>query len=111
MWLIVFRVVQGVGGAMIFANSTAILTDAFPADQRRMALGINNVAAVAGSFLGLVIGGLLAEWDWRAVFWVSVPIAIVGTVWGQTVSISFTGTEDVTLQTSFLIDDTALTVS
>jgi MFS family permease len=82
MWLIVFQVVQGVGGAMIFANSTAILTDAFPADQRGMALGINNVAAVAGSFLGLVIGGLLAEWDWHAVFWVSVPIAIVGTIWG-----------------------------
>ena len=82
MWLIVFRVVQGVGGAMIFANSAAILTDAFPAHQRGMALGINNVAAVAGSFLGLVIGGLLSEWDWRAVFWVSVPIAIVGTVWG-----------------------------
>ena len=82
MWLIVFRVVQGVGGAMIFANSTAILTDAFPAHQRGMALGINNVAAVAGSFLGLVIGGLLSEWDWRAVFWVSVPIAILGTVWG-----------------------------
>ncbi|HEX5089316.1 MAG TPA: MFS transporter [Nocardioides sp.] len=82
MWLIVFRVVQGVGGAMIFANSTAILTDAFPADQRGMALGINNVAAVAGSFIGLVVGGLLSEWDWRAVFWVSVPIAILGTVWG-----------------------------
>jgi len=82
MWLIVFRVVQGVGGAMIFANSTAILTDAFPSDQRGTALGINNVAAVAGSFLGLVIGGVLAEWDWRAVFWVSVPIAIAGTVWG-----------------------------
>jgi MFS family permease len=82
MWLIAGRVVQGVGGAMIFANSAAILTDAFPAHQRGMALGINNVAAVAGSFLGLVIGGLLAQWDWRAVFWVSVPIAIVGTVWG-----------------------------
>jgi MFS family permease len=82
MWLIVGRVIQGVGGAMIFANSTAILTDAFPSHQRGMALGINNVAAVAGSFLGLVIGGLLAEWDWRAVFWVSVPIAIAGTVWG-----------------------------
>jgi MFS family permease len=82
MWLIVLRVVQGIGGAMIFANSTAILTDAFPSHQRGMALGINNVAAVAGSFLGLVIGGLLSEWDWRAVFWVSVPIAIAGTVWG-----------------------------
>ncbi len=63
--------VQGVGGAMLFANSTAILTDAFPADQRGMALGINQVAAIAGTFLGLIIGGLLAEWDWRAVFWVS----------------------------------------
>jgi len=82
LWLIGFRVVQGVGGAMIFANSTAILTDAFPADQRGMALGINNVAAVAGSFIGLVLGGLLSEWDWRAIFWVSVPIAVVGTVWG-----------------------------
>src|SRR4051794_13164553 len=81
MWLIVGRIVQGVGGAMLFANSTAILTDAFPVHQRGMALGINNVAAVAGSFVGLVIGGLLSEWDWRAVFWVSVPIAIAGTVW------------------------------
>ena len=82
MWLIVGRVVQGVGGAMLFANSAAILTDAFPARERGMALGINNVAAVAGSFLGLVIGGLLSEWHWRAVFWVSVPIGIIGTIWG-----------------------------
>ena len=82
MWLIVMRIGQGVGGAMLFANSTAILTDAFPADQRGMALGINQVAAIAGSFLGLIIGGLLSEWHWRAVFWVSVPIGIIGTVWG-----------------------------
>ncbi len=82
MWLIVMRIGQGVGGAMLFANSTAILTDAFPTHQRGMALGINQVAAIAGSFLGLIIGGLLAEWDWRAVFWVSVPIGILGTVWG-----------------------------
>jgi MFS family permease len=82
MWLIVMRIGQGVGGAMLFANSTAILTDAFPAEQRGMALGINQVAAIAGSFLGLIIGGLLSEWDWRAVFWVSVPIGILGTVWG-----------------------------
>jgi len=67
---------------MLFANSTAILTDAFPAHQRGMALGINQVAAIAGSFLGLIIGGLLSEWHWRAVFWVSVPIGILGTVWG-----------------------------
>src|SRR4051812_24354870 len=82
MWLIVMRIGQGVGGAMLFANSTAILTDAFPAEQRGMALGINQVSAIAGSFLGLVVGGLLSEWHWRAVFWVSVPIGILGTVWG-----------------------------
>jgi MFS family permease len=81
MWLILWRVVQAIGGAMLFANSTAILTDAFPANQRGMALGINQVAAIAGSFIGLVLGGVLAEWDWRAVFWVSVPIGILGTIW------------------------------
>ncbi|WP_433734763.1 MFS transporter [Nocardia sp. CA-129566] len=81
MWIIVWRVAQGVGGAMLMANSTAILTDAFPAKQRGTALGINMVAAVAGSFLGLIIGGVLSEWDWRAVFWVSVPIGILGAIW------------------------------
>jgi MFS family permease len=81
LWLIGWRVVQGVGGAMLMANSTAILTDAFGANERGMALGINQVAALAGSFLGLVAGGLLSEWDWRAVFLVSVPIGIVGTIW------------------------------
>jgi len=81
LWLIGWRVVQAVGGAMVFANSTAILTDAFPARQRGMALGINQVAAIAGSFIGLVLGGVLAEWDWRAVFWVSVPLGVFGTIW------------------------------
>ncbi|MGO4616297.1 MFS transporter [Nocardia sp. 2YAB30] len=81
MWIIVWRIVQGVGGAMLMANSSAILTDAFPSNQRGTALGINMVAAVAGSFLGLLIGGVLSEWDWRAVFWVSVPIGILGAVW------------------------------
>ncbi|RJO72052.1 MFS transporter [Nocardia panacis] len=81
MWIIVWRVLQGIGGAMLTANSAAILTDAFPAKQRGTALGINMVAAVAGSFLGLLIGGVLSEWDWRAVFWVSVPIAVLGTIW------------------------------
>ncbi len=81
MWLIAWRVVQGVGGAMLFANSTAILTDAFPADRRGMALGVNQVAAIAGSFIGLLAGGLLAVVDWRAVFIVSVPIGILGTIW------------------------------
>ena len=81
LWLIIWRLVQGVGAAMLFANSTAILTDAFPVERRGMALGINQVAAIAGSFIGLILGGLLSEWDWRAVFFVSVPIGIVGTIW------------------------------
>lgn len=81
VWLIAWRVVQGVGGAMLMASSSAILTDAFPANQRGMALGTNMVAAVAGSFLGLLIGGFLSEWHWKAVFWVGVPIGILGTIW------------------------------
>ncbi|GII57380.1 MFS transporter [Planotetraspora thailandica] len=81
LWLIGWRLVQGVGGAMLFSNSTAILTDAFPTEQRGTALGVNQVAAIAGSFLGLIIGGLLAEWDWRVVFLVSVPIGLAGTIW------------------------------
>src|SRR6478736_1049963 len=81
LWLIGWRVIQGVGGAMLMASSSAILTDAFPANQRGMALGVNMVAAVAGSFLGLLIGGFLSEWHWKATFWVGVPIGIVGTIW------------------------------
>jgi MFS family permease len=81
LWLIGMRVVQGVGGAMLFANSSAIITDAFPAHQRGLALGINGVAAIAGSFLGLILGGLLAPIAWRLVFVVSVPIGVFGTVW------------------------------
>ncbi len=81
LWLIGWRVVQAVGGAMLMANSAAIITDAFPARQRGMALGVNMVAAIAGSFVGLVLGGLLAEWNWRSIFWVNVPIGVIGTVW------------------------------
>ncbi|MBV9091575.1 MAG: MFS transporter [Mycobacteriaceae bacterium] len=81
LWLIGWRVIQGVGGAMLMASSAAILTDAFPARQRGMALGVNQVAAVAGSFLGLLIGGVLSQWDWRAIFWVGVPIGVLGTIW------------------------------
>ena len=81
MWLIGWRVVQGVGGAMLMATASAVLTDAFPATQRGMALGVNMVAAVAGSFLGLLIGGVLAEIHWQAIFWVGVPLGIVGTIW------------------------------
>jgi MFS family permease len=81
LWLIGWRAVQAVGGSMLIANSAAILTDAFPAHQRGMALGINQVAGISGQFIGLLLGGLLAAWDWRAVFWVNVPIGLAGTIW------------------------------
>ncbi|HEX3490380.1 MAG TPA: MFS transporter [Streptosporangiaceae bacterium] len=81
LWLIGWRVLQAVGGSMLMANSAAILTDAFPAEQRGFALGTNQVAGLAGMFVGLVAGGLLAAIDWRAVFWVNVPVGIYGTIW------------------------------
>ncbi|WP_130294779.1 MFS transporter [Pseudonocardia sediminis] len=81
LWLIGWRIVQGIGGAFLMANSSAILTDAFPQRQRGLALGINGVAAIAGSFFGLVIGGLLGPIDWKLVFLVSVPFGLFGTVW------------------------------
>jgi MFS family permease len=81
LWLILMRVGQGVGGALLFANSSAILTDAFPQDQRGLALGVNSIAAIAGSFIGLVLGGVLAPVSWRLVFLVSVPIGLFATVW------------------------------
>jgi MFS family permease len=81
LWLILWRGVQALGGSMLSANSVAILTDAFPLTQRAMALGFNQVAALSGSFIGLVLGGVLSAWDWRAVFWVNVPVGIFGTVW------------------------------
>jgi len=82
MWLVIWRLVQGVGGAMLFANSSAIIADAFPATQRGLAIGVNQVAAIGGSFIGLILGGLLSIGDWRLVFWVSVPFGIIGTIWG-----------------------------
>ena len=81
LWLILMRVGQGVGGALLFANSSAILTDAFPPDQRGFALGVNSIAAIAGSFIGLVLGGVLAPISWRLIFLVSVPIGVFATVW------------------------------
>ena len=80
--LIVLRMVQAIGGAMVMSSSAALLTDAFPADQRGFALGINMIAGMAGSFLGIVVGGVLAAISWRWIFLINVPIGIVGTVWG-----------------------------
>src|SRR5271167_1309489 len=82
IWLIVMRIFQGVGAAMLMANSAAILTDAFPAGERGMALGINQAAAFSGSFIGLVLGGVLAPINWRLIFLVSVPVGLLGTVLG-----------------------------
>jgi MFS family permease len=79
--LIIFRLIQGVGSGFLFANSTAIITDAFPADQRGLAMGINQIAAILGSVIGLILGGILAYFSWRLVFLVSVPVGIVGTIW------------------------------
>jgi EmrB/QacA subfamily drug resistance transporter len=81
LYLIIMRIVQGIGGALLMANSTAILTDAFPQNQRGLALGINSIAAIGGSFTGLLVGGLLADVHWRLVFWVSVPFGLIGTIW------------------------------
>src|SRR6201996_8955344 len=82
IWLIVLRLFQGVGAAMLMANSGAILTDAFPANQRGMAMGVNQAAAFSGTFIGLVLGGVLAPINWRLIFLVSVPIGLFATIWG-----------------------------
>jgi MFS family permease len=81
MYLIIFRIVQGIGGACLLANAAAIITDAFPSHQRGMALGINNIVGVSGMFIGLVLGGVLAAVNWRLVFLISVPVGVFGTVW------------------------------
>jgi len=98
IWLIVMRVGQGVGGAMLFANSSAIITDAFPAHQRGLGLGINNVAAIAGSFVGLVLGGLLAPVEWHLVFLISVPFGVLGTAF------AYVKLEDLGIRTPAKID-------
>jgi MFS family permease len=81
LWLVIMRVFQGVGAALLIANSSAIITDAFPEDERGLALGINQVAGISGSFIGLILGGVLAPIEWRLIFLVSVPIGLFGTVW------------------------------
>jgi MFS family permease len=98
LWLIGFRVIQAIGGSMLMANSPAILTDAFPPDQRGTAMGINQVAGISGQFIGLILGGLLAAVDWRLVFIVSVPIGLGGTIW------SYLSLKEVGLRTPARID-------
>jgi MFS family permease len=81
MYLVLMRVVQGVGAAFLVGTSPAILTDAFPPHQRGLALGLNSVAGISGAFIGLVLGGILAPINWRLIFLISVPIGLFGTVW------------------------------
>ncbi|WP_138442905.1 MFS transporter [Sinomonas susongensis] len=83
VWLIAMRILQGVGGALLMANSSAIITDAFPVNQRGLGLGLNQVAGIAGSFLGLILGGVLGPLEWHFVFLVSVPVGLFGTVWAS----------------------------
>jgi MFS family permease len=98
LWLIGFRVIQAVGGSMLMANSPAILTDAFPSNQRGTAMGINQVAGISGQFIGLILGGVLAAVDWRLVFIVSVPIGVGGTIW------SYLSLKEVGIRTPAKID-------
>jgi len=79
--IIIFRLIQAVGGAFLMANSTAIITDAFPPNQRGLAMGINMIAGTTGTFIGLLAGGILAAINWRYVFLVSVPFSVGGTIW------------------------------
>ena len=79
--LIAFRIVQAIGGSFLFANSAAIITDSFPANERGKAMGINQISALAGSLVGLILGGILSIYNWRFVFLVSVPVGVLGTVW------------------------------
>jgi MFS family permease len=79
--IIVFRIIQAVGSALFASNGAAILTDAFPSNERGKAQGINVTAAIAGNFIGLVLGGVLAVFNWRYVFLVSVPFGLIGTIW------------------------------
>lgn len=81
IWLVVMRLFQGVGASFLIANSTAILTDAFPEHQRGMAIGINQIAGISGTFIGLILGGLLGPIQWRLIFIISVPIGIFGSIW------------------------------
>ncbi len=79
--LIIFRMVQAVGGGFLMTNSTAMLTDAFPSNERGKALGINQISFISGNLIGLIVGGLLAGYDWHLVFIVNIPFAVAGSLW------------------------------
>jgi EmrB/QacA subfamily drug resistance transporter len=80
--MVVYRMIQGVGGALLFTNSAAIVTDAFRKGRVGLGLGINTIAFSAGFLMGPVIGGILTAIDWRLVFLINVPLGVAGTIWG-----------------------------
>ena len=79
--LIVWRVLQGIGGAFLFANSAALVTDAFPKEQLGLAMGTNTMVAAVGLVIGPVLGGALVAISWHWVFWFNVPFALLGSLW------------------------------
>src|SRR3954466_10611461 len=80
--LILWRILQGMGGAFLFANSAALVTDAFPKEQLGLAMGTNTMVAAVGLVIGPVLGGALVAISWHWVFWFNVPLALAGTAWG-----------------------------
>jgi EmrB/QacA subfamily drug resistance transporter len=80
--LILWRVLQGVGGAFLFANAAALVTDAFPKEQLGLAMGTNTMVAAVGLVLGPVLGGALVAISWHWVFWFNVPLGLAGAIWG-----------------------------
>src|SRR5438045_1572417 len=83
--LILWRILQGIGGAFLFANSAALVTDAFPKEQLGLAMGTNTMVAAVGLVIGPVLGGALVSISWHWVFWFNVPLALAGAIWGTLV--------------------------
>src|SRR5437660_6142486 len=94
--LILWRIVQGVGGSFLFANAAAIVTDAFPRNQLGLAMGTNTMVAAVGLVIGPVLGGALVAISWHWVFWFNVPFAIVGSLWAARILRELTGRDAVT---------------
>jgi EmrB/QacA subfamily drug resistance transporter len=83
--LILWRILQGIGAAFLFANSAALVTDAFPREQLGVAMGTNTMVAAVGLVLGPVLGGALVAISWPWVFWFNVPLSLAGAAWGALV--------------------------
>src|SRR5437763_10870293 len=89
--LILWRILQGIGGSFLFANSAAIVTDAFPREQLGLAMGTNTMVAAVGLVIGPVLGGALVAIKWPWVFWFNVPLALLGSLWAAMILHEITG--------------------